>query len=333
MLTRYRNSRRCMSLLARMLIVTTTAAGAAGAHAALDFPVRPLRMIVPLAPGGGSDIVGRMVAAALSDEWWQTVVVDNRPGAGSAVGTSIAARAAPDGYTLMVSSSSMAITPALRKHLDFNILHDFSAVSLLASQPSRLAVHPSLKAGTLPDLVAMAKARPGQLRFASAGPAIATHLGTELFLHAAGIRMLHVPYKSAVQAMTALLSGETQALLTNMASMLPHVKAGKVRALGVSSAQRSKLASNLPTLAEAGLAGFEYATWYEMVVPHGVPAPVLERIYSALSRSLAIPSLRERFSRQGLAIHASTPAEFRRYLREEVVKWQAVVKAARLPVQ
>lgn len=310
------------------LCVLVSGAAASSVQAAQEFPVRPLRMVVPLAPGGGSDIVGRMVAGALSDEWRQTVVVDNRPGAGSTVGTGIAAKAAPDGYTLMVSSSSMAITPALRKNLDFDILRDFSAVSLLASQPSILAVHPSLKAGSLKDLVALAKARPGQLSFASAGPASATHLGTELFLHAAGIRMLHVPYKSAGQATTALLSGETQVLLTNMASMLPHVKAGRVRALGVSSAQRSGLAKELPTLAEAGLAGFEYATWYGMVVPRGVPGPVLDRIYSAVSRSMAKPALQERFSRQGLTIHASTPAAFQSYLGNEIAKWQQVVTAA-----
>jgi tripartite-type tricarboxylate transporter receptor subunit TctC len=302
--------------------------GFAGAQMLQEFPQRPVRMIVPLAPGGGSDIVGRMVAAALSDEWRQTVVVDNRPGAGSTVGTGIAAKATPDGYTLMVSSSSMAITPALHKQLDFHILRDFSPVSLLASQPSILAVHPSLKAGSLKELVALAKASPGQLRFASAGPASATHLGTELFLHAAGIRMLHVPYKSAGQATTALLSGETQVLLTNMASMLPHVKSGRVRAIGVSSTRRSNLAKDLPTLAEAGLAGFEYATWYGMVAPRGVPGPVLGRIHSAVSRSMSKPTLEQRFSRQGLTVYASTPEDFHRYLTDEVAKWERVVKAA-----
>jgi tripartite-type tricarboxylate transporter receptor subunit TctC len=217
------------------------------------YPEKPVRMIVPLAPGGGSDIVGRIVAQALTDHWRKSVVVDNRPGAGSAVGTSIAAKAAPDGYTTLVSSSSVAITPALYRNLDFDVTRDFIAVTLLASQASVLVVHPSVKAGTVQELVALA--RSSKLAYASAGIGSATHLGTELLLYTARSQMLHVPYKSAGLATSAVLAGEAQVLLTNMASVLPHVASGKLKAIGVSSAERSAVAPRLPTLAESGLPG------------------------------------------------------------------------------
>jgi tripartite-type tricarboxylate transporter receptor subunit TctC len=232
-------------------------------------------MVVPLAPGGGSDIVGRILAQALSDHWGKSVVVDNRPGAGSAVGTSIAAKAAPDGYTTLVSSSSMAISPALYKNLDFDVSRDFAGVTLIASQPSMLVVHPSVKAATVKELLALAKASPGKLPYASAGIGSATHLGTELLLYASKVEMLQVPYKSAGLATSALVSGEAQVLLTNMASVLPHVASGRLTALGISSAKRSALAPAVPTLSESGLPGFEYATWYGMLVPARTPQDII----------------------------------------------------------
>ena len=204
------------------------------------YPSKPVRMVVPLAPGGGSDIVGRILAQALSEHWGKSVVVDNRPGAGSAVGTSIAAKAAPDGYTTLVSSSSMAISPALYKNLDFDVSRDFAGVTLIASQPSMLVVHPSVKAATVKELLALAKASPGKLPYASAGIGSATHLGTELLLYASKVEMLHVPYKSAGLATNALVSGEAQVLLTNMASVLPHVASGRLTALGISGATNGR---------------------------------------------------------------------------------------------
>ncbi len=234
-----RLNRAVLTALASAILVIANAAFAQGVtrNGPSDYPAKPVRMIVPLAPGGGSDIVGRIVALGLSDYWGQPVVVDNRPGAGSTVGTSIAARAPADGYTLLVSSSSMAISPALYKNLNFDIRRDFDEVTLIASQPSILAVHPSVPASSVKELIALARSQPGRLSFASAGAGSATHLGTELLQHAAGISMLHVPYKSAGLATSALLSGEVQVLLTNMASTLPYVKSGKIKALGVSSRQ------------------------------------------------------------------------------------------------
>jgi tripartite-type tricarboxylate transporter receptor subunit TctC len=310
-----------------LLPVPVPAQGIARAALA-DYPKRPVRMIVPLAPGGGSDIVGRIVAQALTGLWGETVVVDNRPGAGSTVGTAIAAKSPPDGYTMLVSSSSIAISPALYKDLPFDIRSDFVAVTLIASQPSVLAVHPSVTAASVSELIALAKSRPGKLTYASAGPGSATHLGTELLKYSAGIELLHVPYKSAGLATTALLSGEAQVLLTNMASVVPHLKSGRIKALGVSSAKRSPLAPELPTIAEAGIPGFEYATWYGMLVPAGTPRPIIERIQGDTTKSIQAPQVRERFSGQGLEVYGNSPAEFQAYLGAELVKWDKLVRAA-----
>ena len=309
-----------------------TSLGAAGPILAQgrapDYPTKPVRMIVPLAPGGGSDIVGRIVALALTDYWGQPVVVDNRPGAGSTVGTSIAARAPADGYTLLVSSSSIAISPALYKNLNFDIRRDFDEVTLIASQPSILAVHPSVPVRSVRELIVLARSQPGKLSFGSAGPGSATHLGTELLQHAAGISMLHVPYKSAGQATSALLSGEVQVLLTNMASTLPFIKSGKIKALGVSSLERSPLAPELPTVAEAGIPGFEYVTWYGMLVPEGTPKPVISRIQSDTAKVIANAQIKERFARQGLAVYGTSAADFAVYLNTEIEKWNKLVRVA-----
>jgi tripartite-type tricarboxylate transporter receptor subunit TctC len=292
------------------------------------YPSKPVRMIVPLAPGGGSDIVGRIVAQALTGVWGQTVVVDNRPGAGTTVGTSIAAKAQADGHTLLVSSSSVAISPALYKDLAYDVRRDLAGVTLIASQPSVLAVHPSVPVVSVAELIVLAKSRPGKLPYASAGTGSATHLGTELLKHSAGIDLLHVPYKSAGLATTALLSGEAQVLLTNMASVLPHLQSGRVKALGISSAKRSPLAPDLPTIAEAGVPGFEYATWYGMLVPAGTPRPIIERIQGDTAKSIQSPQVRERFTGQGLEVYGTTPAEFQAYLGAELAKWDRLVREA-----
>ena len=315
------------------LIVAAAFSMAVGeALAAAAYPVRPVRVIVPLAPGGGSDIVARIAAAALGEAWGQTIVVDNRPGAGSVVGTSIAAKAAPDGHTLLVSSSSLAISPALYKDLPYDLRRDFMPVSLLASQPSVLAVHASVQAATVRELQALAKSQPGRLAYGSAGAGSATHLGSELFRLAAGIDLLHIPYKSAGLATGALLSGEAQVLLTNTASVLPHLKGGKVRALGVTSLKRIALASDIPTLAESGLPKFEYLTWYGMVVPAGTPKTVVDVLYRDTEKALRQPAFLDRFTQQGLDVLVTAPAAFGRFLESELQRWDTVVKKAGIKV-
>jgi tripartite-type tricarboxylate transporter receptor subunit TctC len=313
----------------KYLIVAAMLAAATGATAAAaTFPARPVRMIVPLAPGGGSDIVARIAAAALGDAWGQSIVVDNRPGAGSVVGTAIAAKALPDGHTLLVSSSSLAISPALYKELPYDLRRDFAPVTLLASQPSALAVHVSVPAASARELIALAKAQPGRLAYGSAGPGSATHLGSELFRIAGGIELLHLPYKSAGLATNALLSGEAQVLLTNMASVLPHIKGGRLRVLGVTSLKRSPLAPDVPTVAESGLPKFEYLTWYGMVVPAGTPRPVVDVIARDTSRALRAPTFLDRFTQQGLDLLVTSPADFGRFLDAELQRWDAVVRKA-----
>ena len=267
-----------------------------------SYPAKPVRMIVPLAPGGGSDIVGRIVALALGDRWHQSVIVDNRPGAGSTVGTALAAKANPDGYTVLVSSSSVAISPALYRNLEFDVKKHLTAVTLIASQPSILAVSSSVPASSVKDLVALAKSSPGKLAYGSAGAGSATHLGTELFKYMSGTNILHVPYKSAGQATSAVLGGEVQVLLTNMASVMPHAKTGRLRILGITSAKRSSIAPDIPTIAEAGVAGYEYSTWYVLMTPSATPAELVERLYRETTAILRNGVVAERFSQQGLEI-------------------------------
>ena len=327
-----RDTVNCAALAALALLTSMTAnivsaQGTARASVG-DYPTKPVRMIVPLAPGGGSDIVGRIVALELFNHWGQAVVVDNRPGAGSTVGTSIAAKAPADGYTVLVSSSSIAISPALYKNLDFDIKRDLAGVTLIASQPSILAVHSSVPANSVKELIAFARAHPGKLTYASAGPGSATHLGTELLKYTAGIDFLHIPYKSAGQATSALLSGETQILLTNMASVLPHVRSGRIKALGVSSLKRSPLAPDLPTVAEAGVPGFEYSTWYGMLVPAGTPQLMVKRLQTDVANIIKTPQLRERFAAQGLDVYGISAAGFETFMNSEIAKWSKVVQAA-----
>ncbi len=298
-----------------------------------EFPVKPVRMIVPLAPGGGSDIVGRIVALGLTDRWGQAVVVDNRPGAGGNIGNAIVAKSVPDGYTMLVSSSTMAISPALYRDQPVDIIRDFQPVTLLASQPSIITAHPAVPAKTLKELIAVMRAQPGKLAFGSAGAGTASHLANEQFLIAAGVKALHVPYKSAGLAMTALLGNEIQFMVTNMATALPQVKSGRLKAFAVTGAQRVPSVPELPTAAEAGLAGYDYTTWYGMLLPAGVAAPLLTRVHADVTATLREPLVRERFATRGLDPHGNSPAEFTRYLRAEVAKWGGVVQVAGLTPQ
>lgn len=316
--------------LALLALMTANGAGAqdSGRAPVNGYPAKSVRIIVPLAPGGGSDIVARIVASELLNHWRQSVVVDNRPGGGSTVGTAIAAKAPADGYTLLVSSSSIAISPALYKSLDFDIRRDFSSITLITSQPSILAVHASVPVSTVKELVALAKAQPGKLAYASAGSGSATHLGAELFKYSTGIDLVHVPYKSAGQATSALLSGESQILLTNMASVLPHMQSGRIKALGISASTRSALAPTLPTVAESGIPGFEYSTWYAMLAPAGTPKAIVNRIQTDLAALIRTSQTRDRFVSLGMEAYGTTPAELDAYLDSEITKWGKVIRAA-----
>lgn len=292
------------------------------------FPEKPVRMVVPLAPGGGSDIVGRIVASALSDRWGQTVVVDNRPGASGMIGNGIVARSLPDGYTVLVSSSTMAIGPALYKKPAFDMVNDFSAVTLIAEQPSIIAVNTKVPAKTLPELLALMKAQPGKFAFGSAGNGTASHLANELFKLTAGVDVLHVPYKSAGLAATALLSGEIQFMVTNMATALPQVRAGRLNGVAVTSAQRVASVPDMPTAIEAGLADYQYTTWYGMLTPAATPAVIVARMNDDLIAQMRQPEVQQRFAKSGLQVRGTSRDEFGKYLASEVGRWKKVVKMA-----
>lgn len=322
------NCKSCVLINVLALLAALLPVAATGTQDVGPYPSRPVRMIIPFSPGGGSDIVGRVVAQGLSEQWSQAVVVDNRPGAGSTVGTAIASRANSDGYTVMVSSSAISSSPALYKKLPFDITKDFIPITLIASQPSVLAVNPKVGAQSVSELIALAKAEPEKFAFASAGVGSATHLGSELFRVQAGIKLVHVPYKSAGLAATALLSGEVQVLMTNMATALPLVKAGRITGLGVTSKERSPLAPQLPTVSEAGLPGFEYSTWYGMLVPAGTPRPVATKLNADVVRLLGNGASRGRLTDQGLSIHATTSEDFGKFLNSEVAKWKQVTVSA-----
>ena len=325
------------------LTLKLVAGGLAGAGLALavaplaaqtqSYPSKPVRVVVPLAPGGGSDIVARIAAQTLSDAWGQTLVIDNRPGAGGTIGTTIVAKAPADGYTALVSSSTMAIGPALFKNIGFDVLRDFAPVTLIADQPSIIAVNPKVPAKSLTELIALFKKEPGKYAFGSAGNGTASHLANELFKLSAKVDTIHVPYKSAGLATTGLLSGEIQYMVTNMATALPQVRSGRLTGVAVTSDKRVDAAPDMPTAGEAGLPGFAYTTWYGMLVPAGTPAAVVRRFQGDLAKLSRDPRVAERFTGQGLTVRVSAPQEFSKYLTEELARWQQVVNAAGIQKQ
>lgn len=319
-----------VSIVAGIVSAWCAALAALAAETAASYPARPVRMIVPFATGGGSDIVGRIMAQGLNEHWRQSVVVDNRPGAGSTLGTALAARAAADGYTVLVSSSAIAFSPALYKSLSYDIRRDFTPITLLARQPSILAVAATVAVGSVKELIEMARAHPGKLTFGSAGVGSATHLGGELLRYAAALDMTHVPYKSAGLAMTALLANEVHVLMTNTATVLPHLANGRVRALATSGRMRSALVPELPTIAESALPGFEYDTWYAMLAPAGLPAQLASRLHVDSAAVMTHPRYRERFASLGIDIAVSSPQALREFLAAEVAKWGRVIRVAGL---
>src|SRR5262245_40858627 len=319
-------------LLLAAIAVPTRAQSINGADTS-KYPSKPVRMIVPLAPGGGSDIVARILAQALTQHWGQSVVVDNRPGAGSDIGRTTAARTVAEGYTLLVRSCSFAVGPALYDRPGYDAVKDFEPITMIADQPSIIAVNAASRARSLKDLLAIMKAEPGKLAFGSAGQGTASHLANELFLATAGVKATHVPYKSAGLAATALLGGEIQFMVTNMATAVPLVKSGRVRGLSVTSRSRVASVPDLPTASEAGLPGFEYTTWYGMLAPARTPRAIVTQIHADTGKVLKDPQVVERFAAQGLEAEASTSAEFASYVKAELARWSKVVRVAGLQVQ
>jgi len=305
------------------------AACSATAFAQTAYPVKAVRFVVPVAPGGATDILTRTLAQRLAAAWGQQVLVDNRPGGGSNVGFEVAAQAPADGYTLLMAQPAFTVNVSLYKKLAYDPLRDFSAVTLAATGANVLVVHPSVPARTLKDFIALAKARPGQLNYASSGNGSTPHLSGELFKTMAGVSITHVPYKGAGASIADLIGGHVDLAFVSLSSVVTQLKAGRLRALGITSAKRTALMPELPTFAEAGLRDYEVTGWYGVMTRAGTPRDVINRLHTDITRVLAQPDVAQALFSFGLEPSPSaSPEDFSAFLRTEIVKWAKVVKAA-----
>ncbi len=302
-------------------------------HAQQNYPTRPVRLIVPFPPGGAVDVIGRIVASGLPERLGQPVVVDNRGGANAIIGTEITARAAPDGHTILIVPAGHAITPSVTRKLPYDSVKDFAAIGLIGNGAYVLVVNPSLPAKTVSEFVALAKTRPGQLNYASTGHGNATHLAAELFKVLAGIDMVGVNYKGGGPALTDLIGGQIAAFFSGVASGSAQIKAGKVRALGVTTARRTAALPDVPTIAEAGVPGYEVDGWYGLLAPAATPPEVIARLNRDLSALVSSAEMKERLLAAGIDAHASTPAGFRDRIVRDITRWSEVVKKARIAVE
>jgi tripartite-type tricarboxylate transporter receptor subunit TctC len=300
---------------------------AAGTAAAQAYPTKPVRMVVPFPAGGATDIVGRLIAQKLSEAWRQQVFVDNRAGAGGTIGSDVAARAPADGYTiLMGTSSTHAIAPSLYSKLPYDPVRDFAPITLVASATVLLAVHPSVPAKNVRELIALAKKQPNALSFASSGTGGISHLIGEHFKSLAGIQMLHVPYKGDTPALIDLTAGQVSLMFGTAVSFLPHVKAGRLNALAVTNPKRSPTLPKIPTISESGLPGFEALQWFGLFAPAGTPKEVISRLHGEIVKSLQLPDVQERLTGLGADVVGNTPEEFAAFLKADAAKWAKVVK-------
>ena len=326
-----------MSRLAVALATFAVFAGGAFAQPADKpggvYPSRPVRLIVPFAPGGSNDIIARLLGQKLTDSLQQAVVIDNRPGASGILGTDIAAKAPPDGYTLLVMSLTLTVNPSLFRKLPYNTEKDLTPVTLVASAPLMLVVHPSVPAKSVQELLSHARAYPGKLNFGSGGPGSTPHLAGEMFKMLGGVQMTHVPYKGGGPALTDLVGGQIQVMLENIPSTLPFARSGKLRALAVSGLKRSALASDLPTLDEAGLKGYEIVGWNGLFVPARTPWNIVTHLHRQTVQALAQPDTKERLAALGAEGVGNSPEEFQAFVRAEMTKWAMVVKQAGMKVE
>jgi tripartite-type tricarboxylate transporter receptor subunit TctC len=313
------------------IIAFGTALGllAPGSAGAQSYPEKPVRLVVPFAPGGGADLVGRAVATPLAAALGQPVIVENRAGADGQIGASMVAKSPPDGYTLVVGTTGpMVISPAVESKMPYDTLRDFSPITQLVSQPMALVVHPSLPVTNVAQFISLAKARPGQLNYASAGVGNGTHLAAEIFRSLTGVQIVHVPYKGTGPAVTDLIGGHVQVLFSSIPVMLAHINVGKLRALAVGSEKRMPMLPHVPTMAEAGVKGFDASSWYGLFAPAGTPAPVVNRLNAEVVKILRGAEIGSLLLSQGAQPVGSTPEAFGAHIRAELVKWQKAVRAA-----
>ena len=295
---------------------------------AQPFPSKPIKIIVPYVAGGPSDLFARAVGQLLTEAWGQPTIVDNRPGASGNVGVLAAVRSPADGYTLTTVSIAFAVSPAMDSKLGYDPVKDLAPISLLASINNLLVVNPNLPVKSVKELIAFARARPGQVTFASGGAGGAQHLSGELFSNLANVKMTHIPYKGSAPGVTALISGETMIGFADMVITLPHVKSGRLRAIAVTGSQRSALVPELPTIAEAGLPGYSVTAWFGLLAPAATPAEIVTRISTEIQKGFKTPQMRERFSAMGADPVGGPPEQFAAFLKSEMAKWAKLVKAA-----
>ena len=311
---------RCAALAAAMFVCAST-------FAQQTWPTRPIRFIVPYPPGGPNDIIGRLMNERLSKRLGQQVVIDNRGGAATVIGAEIVARAPPDGYTLLMATiTTLAVNPALKTNLPYHPERDFAPVTMLASQPYLLVVHPGVPAKTVAQLIAYAKSQPGKLSFASAGMGTGAHLAAELFKYTAKIDVLHVPYKGSAPAMVDVMAGQCAYMFAGVSAALPHQASGKIRALAVSSGKRSASVPDMPTISESGLPGYDMGTWNSLVVPRATPPAIVQRLNTEVVAILNEPEVKERFRQQSIDPEPGTPAQLAAFIKSEVARFDRLIK-------
>lgn len=316
-------------LLVLAAVPTTSYAAAPAKDATADYPSRPIRMVVPFPPGGATDILARVVGKRLTDAWSQNVIIDNRPGAGGTLGANLAAKAGPDGYTLIMgTNASHAIAPSLYTGLQYDPLKDFAPITLAAIVPQVVVVHPSLPVKNIKELIAYAKDKPGALNFASAGQGTPGHLGMELFKMMTGTSMIHVPYQGGAPGLAAVAAGQVQFMADNMNSALPFIQSGRVRAIGVTSIKRSGALPDMPTIAEQGVSGFDSGSWFGMFAPAGTPPAIVTKLHAETVKILQSPDVKQTLAQQGAEVGANTPAQFTELIKSDIARWAKVVQAA-----
>jgi tripartite-type tricarboxylate transporter receptor subunit TctC len=320
------------TLLSRFITAGMLLAALVAGAFAQDYPNRPVRLIVPFPPGGSNDVVGRLVAMQLSTQLGQQVFVDNRGGAGGVIGTEACATATPDGYTLCIVSIAHAVNPALHK-LNYDPIKSFTPISIFATGPNVLAINPTLSVNSVKELVALAKQKPGELNYASAGVGSFQHLGGELFKLTAGVNIVHVPYKGGGPAMQDVISGHVKIMFSSLIQTTPFIKSGQLKALGTGGAKRTAVLPDVPTISEAGVPGYVADNWWGLAAPAGLPEPLVEKLYAASQAALKSPELLAAFEREGAAPVTMTTAEFGEYIKGEIAKWGQVVKEGNIQAQ
>jgi tripartite-type tricarboxylate transporter receptor subunit TctC len=318
---------RSLPLKAAAVLLALTATAAAQ-----DYPNKPVRLIIPFPPGGSNDVVGRMIATQLGEKLGKQVVVDNRAGAGGVIGTEVAANSPPDGYTLLVISIAHAVNPWLYK-LSYDPIKSFTPVGILASGPNVLVVNPELAVHSVKELIALGKQKPGELQYASAGIGSFQHLGGELFKLEAGVDILHVPFKGGGPAMIDVIGGHTKVMFSSLVQTTPHIKSGKLRPLGTGGTKRSPVLPDVPTIAEAGVPGYEAVNWWGIVAPAGTSPAIIEKLHKDLAAVQSSPATQEQFSREGATVVQMSSADFGKFIQTEMAKWERVVKEGKLKAQ